>query len=132
MARLRDVERLALFRPVDLRLADFRARERDDLRALFRADPRPPRLADFRAALADLRPPFFEALRADFLPPRLAARVEDFFRDLPAARVVPSGRRLGAGSSKSNDEGVDAGVGEGGRSEGSGSIHPEPDQPISI
>jgi hypothetical protein len=126
LARLREVERLAL-----LRLADLRPPDRADFRVLFRADPRRPRLADFRAALAaDPRLPFFAPLRADFLPLPFAARVDDFFLALPLARVVPS--RLGAGSSKSNEDGDEAGVGEGVLSEGSGSIHPEPDQPISI
>jgi hypothetical protein len=40
---------------------------------------------------------------------------------------------VGDGSAKSlYDEGVEAGVGEGVLSMGSGSIHPDPDQPISM
>jgi hypothetical protein len=75
----------------------------------------------------------------------LAVPFELFFRErlLPPDRERPpeperlelppdSLRRLLEGSSKSKDDGVDAGEGEGVLSEGSGSIHPEPDQPISI
>ena len=136
MARLREDERPAVFRPVD-----FRARERDDFRALFRAELRPPRLADLLDFLADRRELFLADRRALFLAPLradlrlllLADRLADFFRDLPLEdRVVLPARLLGDGSSKSNDDGDDAGEGEGVLSEGSGSIQPEPDQPISI
>jgi hypothetical protein len=120
LARFRDAER-ALLRP-----ADFRPAEREDLRELLRAALRPPRLADLalRALLAPLR--------ADFLLPRFAALRVDFLRAPPPVRVGPSERLAGVGSSKAKDDGEDAGEGEGGLSEGRGSIHPEPDQPISI
>lgn len=121
MARRREEERLAL-----LRLLDFRPRE---LR--FRAELRPPRLAAFFRA--DPRDRFLAPFRADFRVPLLADRLVDFLRDRAADPLVPPARLLGVGSSKSNDDGDDAGEGEGGvLSEGRGSIHPEPDQPISI
>ena len=94
-------------------LADFLA---EPLRAVFLAELR---RADFLAPfLAD----FFADRLLDFLaPPFLAV----FLR----ARVV----RVRAGSSlPSNDDVEDAGAEEGTLSIGSGSIHPEPDQPISI
>jgi hypothetical protein len=125
--RLRDEERPALFRPLDLR-----PRERDELRALLRADFLAPRRADFAPLRADRPALFLAPLRADFLLPRLADRPVDFLRGAAREVPVPSARRDGEGSSKSKDEGDDAGEGEGGLSEGSGSIHPEPDQPISI
>lgn len=138
MARLREDDRLALFRP-----ADFLLRDRDeDLRALFRAELRPPFLADLVLRLAERRALFLAPLRAAFLLPRLADDFVAFLRDLVLERALeppverspmPDSRRLlGAGSAKSKDDGVDEGEGEGGLSEGSGSIHPEPDQPISI
>jgi hypothetical protein len=97
-------------------------------------------LADFLAEA--LREDFLaEALRADFFPPLFA----DFFADLlldfladflapPFLAVFLRGRVvLRAGSSlRSNDDDEDAGAEEGMFSIGSGSIHPEPDQPISI
>ena len=143
MARLREDERPAL-----LRALDFRPPERDELRALLRADFFAPRLLDlepFRADrpalfLAD-RPALFRAdrpalflapLRDDFFAPPFADRLVDFLRGLAREVLVPSPRRDGEGSSKSKEDGEDAGEGEGGLSEGSGSIHPEPDQPISI
>jgi hypothetical protein len=115
---LRPLLFLADFRPV-LR-ADFLA---DDLRADFLA----PFFADFLPDFfADLRPLDFLAadfLRADFLaPPFLAA----FFLGR-AVRV-----RAAASSPSSYDDEEDVGVEEGVLSIGSGSIHPEPDQPISI
>jgi hypothetical protein len=117
LARFREEERRALFRAVDLR---------EDLRALFRA----PFLADL-ALLADLRALFRAPLRADFLPDGLAERLAVFLREPVRLRVVPA--RVDEDSSKSlNDEGVEAGVGEGVLSMGSGSIHPDPDQPISM
>jgi hypothetical protein len=131
LARRREDERLPPFRPALLRLADLRLPEREDLRALFRAELRPPRLADLLARLADRRALFLAPFRDDFLLLRLAERREDLFRAPVRVPPVPSLLRLGEGSSKSN-EGDDAGVGEGVLSEGSGSIHPEPDQPISI
>jgi hypothetical protein len=127
LARRREAERLALLRLLDLR-------EREDLRLLFRAELRPPRLAAFLRA--DPRALFLAPLRADFRPdfraPFLADRLADFLRDLVGVPLVPPVRLLGVGSSKSNDDGDDAGEGEGVLSEGRGSIHPEPDQPISI
>jgi hypothetical protein len=113
LARLREEERRALFRAADLR---------EDLRALFRA----PFLADL-ALLADLRAPFRAAFLLVFLADRLAA----FLRETVRLRVGFA--RVGDGSSNwLNDEGVEAGVGEGVLSMGSGSIHPDPDQPISM
>jgi hypothetical protein len=119
LPRFRDVERRALFRPADLRLLE-------DLRALFRADRRPPFLAAL-ALLADLRAPFLALLRADFFVDRFADLLAVFLRGLLGLA------RLGDGSSNPlYDDGVEAGVGEGVLSMGNGSIHPEPDQPISI
>ena len=111
-----------LLRPVLLRPPD-----REDLRA----ELRPPRLADLVERFAERRALFLAPFRADFLLPRLAERLEDFLRGLLRVPAL-SPRLLGEGSSKSNDRDEDAGVGEGVLSEGSGSIHPEPDQPISI
>jgi hypothetical protein len=139
LAPFRDAERAALFRPLVFlppRLADFLLA---DFRVLFRAELRPPRLADFAPRLADLRALFLAPFRADFLLLRLAEPPPDFFRDrlrepvravLPERPEVPD-RLVEAGSSKSKD-GDEVGVEEGVLSEGSGSIHPEPDQPISI
>jgi hypothetical protein len=90
-----------------------------------------PRLADLVDLFADRRALFLAPLRVDFLLPPLAERREDFFRGLLRAPAF-SPRLAVDGSSKSNDGDEDAGVGEGVLSEGSGSIHPEPDQPISI
>jgi hypothetical protein len=104
-------------------LALFRALFRADRRAVFRALFRAPRLADF---LAPFRADFFDprALFADF---READFFALFFRGL-AGRA-----RVAAGSLKSsNDEGLEVGAGAGVFSIGSGSIQPEPDQPISI
>ncbi len=131
MARRREAERLPPLRPALLRLADLRPADREDLRALLRAELRPPRLADLPARFADRRALFLAPLRDDFLLLRLAERLDDLLRAPARVPAVPSLLRLGEGSSKSND-GDDAGVGEGVLSEGSGSIHPEPDQPISI
>jgi hypothetical protein len=140
LARLRADERPALFRPelflpalfrlALFRLALFRP-PRDDFRALFRAEPRPLRLADFPPRLADFRALFLAPFRADFLLLRLAELRVDFLRDRLRDPPVPRDRLVDAGSSKSND-GDDEGVEDGVLSEGSGSIHPEPDQPISI
>jgi hypothetical protein len=120
LARLRDddLPRLADFRP--LFLAEPRALFLADFRAVFLA----PRLAAFLAPfLAD----FFEllprALFADF-------RAEDFFAAFLRGRAGVV--RVAAGSLKSSkDEGLEVGAG-GVFSIGSGSIQPEPDQPISI
>jgi hypothetical protein len=134
--------RLALFRPVPFLLALFRLAlfrpPREDLPALFRAELLPPRLAAF-PRLADLRALFFAPFRADFLLLPLAELREDFFldplldplRELLRDDPLPPLRLVEAGSSKSKD-GDEVGPGEGVLSEGSGSIHPEPDQPISI
>jgi hypothetical protein len=138
LARLREDDRLAL-----LRLADLRLRDRDDdLRALFRAELRRPFLADLALRLAERRALFLAPLRAAFFRPRVADDLVAFLRDLVPERDLErpverppmpvSLRRLGEGSSKSKEDGVDEGEGEGVLSEGKGSIHPEPDQPISI
>jgi hypothetical protein len=103
------------------------------LRELFRAELRPPFLADFRAdflllffaALADFLAPFRDEdflARLDFLDAFLAD-LRRGWADLP--RVLESSNSL-------YDAGVEAGVGAGVFSIGSGSIQPEPDQPISI
>jgi hypothetical protein len=78
LAPLREAERRALFRAVDLRpLAALLELFRLDLLALFLADPP-----------ADFLPDFFAAFLALFLVPRLAAffvpRREDFFADFRA------------------------------------------------
>jgi hypothetical protein len=121
----------------------FFARFRDDRRALFLAeDLRPPEL--FRALFRVERPALFladflllfladflELLREDFLAD---LRADDFLLDFLAdVRRDDPGVRLPADSPKSSyEEGVEAGEGAGVFSIGSGSIHPEPDQPISI
>jgi hypothetical protein len=98
-----------------LLLADFLA---DDLRADFLAPFFADRLADF---LPDLR--LADFLAEDFLvPPFLAA----FFR----GRAV-RGRDAGSSPPSNEDEEGELGLEEGVLSIGSGSIHPEPDQPIS-
>ena len=101
---------------------------REDFRALLRAELRLPFLADF---LADFLVLFFVAFLADFLA---RFREEDFLAELRLAflaglRLGWEGRRALDESSKSY-EGVEAGVGAGVFSIGSGSIQPEPDQPI--
>jgi len=119
-ALLREADRRALFLPEDL------LRE-----AFLRAELRPPFLADF---LADFLVLFFAAFLADFLA---RFREEDFLAELRLDFLA--GLRLGwadrpralVESSKSY-EGVEAGVGAGVFSIGSGSIQPEPDQPISM
>ncbi len=138
---------MAAFRAVPLLpvfLADFRA-------AFFAG-----RLADLLAAfLPDFLPAFFAAarlaaflagFRAVFLPDFFAPDffapdffapdffAPDFFADLARGRDR-AGREESESSSRSLEE-VDAEAPEdeeaGGCSVGSGSIHPEPDQPISI
>ena len=112
-----------------LLLADFRADFlADDLRADFLAPFFADRLADFLLDFLadflplDLRPADF--LAEDFLaPPFLAA----FFR----GRAVRE-RDAGLSPSSNEDEEGELGLEEGVLSIGSGSIHPEPDQPISI
>lgn len=95
-----------------------------DLRA------RPPLLADLDR-LAAFRAPFLAVFLAVFLLDFLADRLAVFLRELLRLRVVFA--RVGDGSSKLlKDEGVEAGAGEGVLSMGSGSIHPDPDQPISM
>ena len=134
-------------RPAVFRAVDFRAPDREDLRALFRAELRPPlfadllppRVADLAPRLADLRALFLAPFRVDFLLPLLALladRPEDFLDPLRLRErlrdpLLPPDRPVVEGSSKSKD-GDELGAGEGVFSEGSGSIHPEPDQPISI
>jgi hypothetical protein len=125
LAPFREADRRALFLPEDLL--------RELFRALLRAEPRPPFLADFLADflalfLADFLADFFAPFREeDFLTePRL-----DFLADL---RLGWAGllRAPAGASSNSYGPGVEAGVGAGVFSIGSGSIQPEPDQPISM
>jgi hypothetical protein len=102
------------------------------LRAPFLADLRALFLVDF---LAPLLAAFLVLFLADFfaLPRDLLA---DFREELFLALFLRgrAGReRVGAGSSRSpKDEGLEVGAGAGVFSVGSGSIQPEPDQPISI
>ncbi|MFL5402106.1 MAG: hypothetical protein ACJ8BF_04740 [Gemmatimonadales bacterium] len=99
---------------------------------LFRVECRALFLADFLLLfLADFRADFLELLREDFLAD---LRADDFLLDFLAdVRRDDAGVRLPADSPKSSyEEGVEAGEGAGVFSIGSGSIHPEPDQPISI
>ncbi|HYF40437.1 MAG TPA: hypothetical protein VD930_12160 [Gemmatimonadales bacterium] len=141
MARRREADRPALLRPELFLPADLRPPDRDDFRVLLRAELRPPPREDLLDFLADRRALFLAPLRADFRLPLLADRLADFLRVPPLRdpplrdRLVPPVLRLGDGSSKSKDDGDDEGEegeGEGVLSEGRGSIHPEPDQPISI
>jgi hypothetical protein len=110
---------LARFRADDLlRLAVFRALFLADLRALF--------LADFLAVL-------LAAFLAPFLAARPRALLADFRDDFLAAFLRGRAGRVAAGSLKSSkEEGLEVGAGAGVFSIGSGSIQPEPDQPISI
>jgi hypothetical protein len=129
-----------------LRPEDFLPPRLADLRVLFFAELPPLLLADFLPRLADFRVLFLAPFRADFLLLRLAEPPEDFLRERlreplrelelepllePELEPPPPDRLVDAGSSKSKD-GDELGAGEGVLSEGSGSIHPEPDQPISI
>jgi hypothetical protein len=116
--------RRALFLPEDLLRVAFRA--------LLRAELRLPFLADF---LADFRELFFAAFLADFLA---RFREEDFFLAelrldfLAGLRLGWADRPRALDESSKSYEGVEAGVGAGVFSIGSGSIQPEPDQPISM
>jgi len=99
------------------------------LRAVFLADLRADFLPDFLA----------EDFRAAFLAPFFAVLLPDFLADFLVAVFLAAFRRgravLGraAGSLySSKDDGEEEGAEEGMFSIGSGSIHPEPDQPISI
>jgi hypothetical protein len=102
--------------------------------ALFLAGRRADFLVDFRALfLAPRRAAFLAPLRADFFAPR------DLFADLRAVFLAAFRRgreglaRVGAGSlNSSKEEGLELGAGAGVFSIGSGSIQPEPDQPISM
>jgi hypothetical protein len=110
----------------------------EDLRPeLFLAELRPPFLADFLAdlrllrLLLDFRADFLAPLREDFLAePRLDLR-DDFLADLRLVLDLPR-ERDEESSMSSFDAGVEAGVEAGRLSIGSGSIQPEPDQPISM
>jgi hypothetical protein len=108
----------ALFRDELLALELFLA-VLPPLRALFRAE----RPADLPPLRADFLLP-----RADFRPDRLAE--PDLLADFRRRGVVAVSDSLEDESPKSNEREVE-GV-EGVLSEGRGSIHPEPDQPISI
>ncbi|HEU4680580.1 MAG TPA: hypothetical protein VFS51_02465 [Gemmatimonadales bacterium] len=113
------------FRAEDLpRLAVLRAPFRADLRTLFLVDFLAPLLAAFLAPfLAD----FFalpRALLADFR--------EELFLALFLRGRDGRGRAAAGSSRLPKDEVLEAGAGAGVFSIGSGSIQPEPDQPISI
>ena len=122
------------------RLAAFLAGRRAAFLELFLAAFRAPFRAPFFAVFLAL---FFLALfftdrLAAFLAERLAAflagRLVVFWADVRAGRAA-EGRLTEAGLAGSGDElAADDGVvaGAGGGSLGRGSIHPEPDQPISI
>ena len=92
-------------------------------------------MADFLADLRVLRPldflaDFFAPLREDFFAePRLDLR--DDLADLRLEVDLPR-ERDEESSMSLYDAGVEAGVGVGVLSIGSGSIQPEPDQPISM
>jgi len=125
---------LADFREAFLagRLADRLAAFLPDFLAAFLAAGR---LAAFRAGFrAVFLPDFFapDFFAPDFFAPDFFAL--DFFADLARGRDR-AGREESESSSRSLEE-VDAEAPEdeeaGGCSVGSGSIHPEPDQPISI
>jgi hypothetical protein len=119
-ALLRDADRRALFLPEDL------LRE-----AFLRAELRRPFLADF---LADFLVLFFAAFLADFFA---RFREEDFLAEprldfRAGLRLGWADRPRALDESSKSYEGVEAGVGAGVFSIGSGSIQPEPDQPISM
>jgi hypothetical protein len=120
-ALFREADRRALFLPEDLL--------REAFRALLRAELRLPFLADF---LADFLALFFTAFLADFFA---VFREEDFLRRLDflaGLRLGWADRPRALDESSNSYEGVEAGVGAGVFSIGSGSIQPEPDQPISM
>ena len=120
---LRPLLLLADFR-LDLR-ADFLA---DDLRADFLAPFFADRLADFLLDfLADFLP--LDLRLADFLPEDFLA--PPFLAAFLRGRAV-RGRDAGSSPSSNEDLEVELGLEEGVLSIGSGSIHPEPDHPISI
>jgi len=105
LARFREADLPALFRPEDFRppdREDFRPLDRDDdFRALFRAELRPPRFEDLLDFLADRRALFLAPFRADLRPLllRLAERLVDFLRAPPLReRLVPPVLRVGEGS----------------------------------
>jgi hypothetical protein len=101
---------------------------REAFRALLRAELRLPFLAD----LADFLVLFFAAFLADFFA---VFREEDFLRRLDflaGLRLGWAERPRALDESSKSYEGVEAGVGAGVFSIGSGSIQPEPDQPISM
>ncbi|MGH7508944.1 MAG: hypothetical protein ACREMZ_05695 [Gemmatimonadales bacterium] len=105
------------------------------MRAPFLADLRADLRVDFRALfLADVRAPFLAPFRADFFAPR--DLLVDFLAVVFLALFLlgREGRaRVSEGSLKSsNAEGLEVGAGAGVFSIGSGSIQPEPDQPISM
>jgi hypothetical protein len=127
LAAFRDGRRVAF-------LAALPPRFRAALRALFLLDFLAARFAAFFAVrfaafFAVRLAPFLAALRTDFLTPALAR--EDLRDDFRA--VDPEGVLDGEPEEVLGVVGeVGAGAGEGGYSIGSGSIQPEPDQPISI
>jgi hypothetical protein len=141
LPRLREDDLRALLRPEDFRLELFLALLRADLPLLFFADRLPLFFADLPPLFfADLPPLFLvdrpadrlELFRDDFLAdPRADDFLLDFLADLRRGWDVVV--RLRADSSESSyEEGEDAGAEAGLLSIGSGSIQPEPDQPISI
>lgn len=130
---MRAEDRRALFLPPDLL--------REPFRALFRAELRPPFLAAFLADflapfLADFLADFFALFREDFLAAPRVDFLDDFLvaflADLRRGRAVLLRVPDDASSKSLYEAGVEAGVGAGVLSMGSGSIQPEPDQPISI
>jgi hypothetical protein len=116
--------------------APFRAEDRLALffRALFRAEPRAPFLADFRVLFfADFLADFFAPFREeDFLAEPRLDFLDDFLVDLRLGWVDLSRAPDDDSLKSSYEAGVEAGVGAGVCSIGSGSIQPEPDQPISM
>ena len=113
------------------RFVDFLAERLADFFTDFLADFFADFLADF---FVDFRALFLAAFRAVFLVLFLAGRLLDFLAVLRRAPPVDRamGRAGAAPSSEVEAAGVVAGDGAGADSEGRGSIHPEPDQPISI
>ena len=107
------------------------------LPALFLAVLRPPFLADFLAdfrllRLLDFLVDFFARLREeDFLAELRLDLRDDFLADFRLGAELLRDRDVEP-SMSSYDAGVEEGVGAGVLSIGSGSIQPEPDQPISM